>query len=537
MSKFQSKGKPSGGKFAGKKGKAPVVEEAPVVEKPVEKKREKKPSTAPPPLVPKSISTAIALSLALKKCDAAKDYEDLLELFDAHVVPTLMAVLSSPMKDELSEAVGPASCCPDVVELQGFLEEGDVWCLVCDAVTRLLAANRKAAANAGASAGGARRAVAEKRGRETTTDTEDFVVKCFVLMSGQTPPAAAVKGTMALRWQFLKSKRAAFEKSPQYVNSNAGERRKLLSTTILRIFSEKEQKHMFTRFWTELLASELPPALDLHILHTVTDTVIKYLSNPLMLSDFLVSRFNVGGLVAVLALRGLFVLMIDHGLEQPNFFNQLYSLITPDAFSSRHRYELFKLVDLCMKSIRVPAYIAAAFLKRIARVALLSPSPTLYFSLPFIRQLLQRHPNCLQLIHRTSSQAFVSDAILEELANTTAAEKKRGELLVAKLFDGEDPFKMDASLEECDAIHSTLWELTTIERHFLPACPLMVSAFQSPAEDKTPLKFDKTYARLFTAEVTRGEGADESGKKRRITISYQAPSFKFLEDANCPIRL
>ena len=523
--------------------------------KKVKKPQQKRSATsAPPPLAPKSISTAIALSLALKKCDQATSYADLLEVFDAHVVPTLTAVLTSPMKGELSEAVGPASACPDVVELHGFLEEGDVWCLTVDAVTRLLAANRTAAANAGSKAIGARRAVAEKRAREGESAGADadeaLITKCFVLLSGQTPPAAAAAATakvskratstlrpMPLRWAFLKAERAAFEKTPQFTNSNAAERRKLQSTTILRIFSEKEQKHMFTRFWTELLGSAVPPALDLHILHTITDSVIKYLSNPLMLSDFLVSRFNVGGLVGVLALRGLFVLMIDYGLEQPDFFNHLYSLVTPDAFSSRHRYELFKLIDLCTKSVRVPAYVAAAFLKRIARIALLSPAPTLYFSLPFIRQLLQRHPNCLQLIHRTSSQAFVSEDVLSELANPTAAEKKRGEALVAKLFDGEDPFNMDAPLETCDAIHSTLWELTTIERHFLPACPLMVSAFQSPAEDKTPLKFDKTYARLFTAEVTRGGGVDSSGRKRHITISYMAPTYKFLEDGDCPIRL
>ena len=89
--------------------------------------------------------------------------------------------------------------------------------------------------------------------------------------------------------------------------------------------------------------------------------------------------------------------------------------------------------------------------------------------------------------------------------------------LVANLMEGQDPFKYDEkALEACHAIYSTLWELTLLEKHFLPAVPLMVSAFASPAEDTTPLKFEKTYGRLFTAEVTRKE-------RGKPTLAYRPP--------------
>lgn len=46
----------------------------------------------------------------------------------------------------------------------------------------------------------------------------------------------------------------------------------------------------------------------------------------------------------------------------------------------------------------------------------------------------------------------------------------------------------------------------------------MVAAYASTAEDKAPLKFEKTYARLFTAEVTR-----PMDERHLPTIAYHAP--------------
>jgi hypothetical protein len=222
------------------------------------------------------------------------------------------------------------------------------------------------------------------------------------------------------------------------------------------------------------------------------------LQRPVLLSDFLAKCFSQGGLTAVLALEGLFVLMLEHDLEYPSFYDKLYSLITPDAFSSRHRNQLFRLVSLSLTSLRVPAYVVAGFIKRICRVLLLAPSPTYYFALPFVRQLFQRHPNCLPLIHRTDGSS--------------------------DLFDGKDPFDpFEDKLDQCHAIDSTLWELCVLERHFLPAVNLMVSAYSSPAHDNAPLKFDKTYGRLFAQDITRSK-ADDPG-----VISYKAPAGGLLQ--------
>lgn len=52
--------------------------------------------------------------------------------------------------------------------------------------------------------------------------------------------------------------------------------------------------------------------------------VIPHLVNPLLLSDFLTRAIDLGSLLGMLALNGLFVLMTSHGLEYPQFYVRLY---------------------------------------------------------------------------------------------------------------------------------------------------------------------------------------------------------------------
>jgi U3 small nucleolar RNA-associated protein 19 len=235
------------------------------------------------------------------------------------------------------------------------------------------------------------------------------------------------------------------------------------------------------------------------------------MNHPLLVADYLSGCFRAGGLVAVLSLRGIFVLMIDHGLEYPEFFEKLYSLITPEGFASRHRFDLFRLLTQCLESRRISSYIVAGFVKRVARVALVSPAPSLYFALPFLRKLLQSHPNCLALIHRSSKGA-------DKRASDGRLEGSQEDLKA--LSEGIDPFlSSETQLSKCRALYSTLWELAMLEKHFLPSVPVAVSAFSSPADDNAAIRFEKSYARLFTAEVTK-----EISSSRVPAIAYEPPT-------------
>ena len=50
----------------------------------------------------------------------------------------------------------------------------------------------------------------------------------------------------------------------------------------------------------------------------------------------------------------------------------------------------------------VPGYLVAAFIKRLSRLALTAPPSGLEVIIPFIYNLLIRHPNCTVLIHKVN---------------------------------------------------------------------------------------------------------------------------------------
>ena len=62
--------------------------------------------------------------------------------------------------------------------------------------------------------------------------------------------------------------------------------------------------------------------------------VLSYL---LTCSDFLTKSYDIGGVVSVMALSSLFILMTEHGLEYPNFYEKLYALLVPSVFVAKHR--------------------------------------------------------------------------------------------------------------------------------------------------------------------------------------------------------
>ncbi|PNX78854.1 nucleolar complex protein 4, partial [Trifolium pratense] len=73
------------------------------------------------------------------------------------------------------------------------------------------------------------------------------------------------------------------------------------------------------------------------VLVNLHQAVFPHLSNPIMLCDFLTRSYDVGGVVSVMALNSLFVLMMEHGLEYPNFYEKLYALLVPSIFMAKHR--------------------------------------------------------------------------------------------------------------------------------------------------------------------------------------------------------
>lgn len=121
------------------------------------------------------------------------------------------------------------------------------------------------------------------------------------------------------------------------------------------------------------------------MLQSLPKAIIPNLVNPLMLCDFLTDSFSVGmrlirchfaalisdvqfgvagGVVSLMALDGLWTLMQKHGLDYPDFYSKLYSLLTLETLHAEYRTDFFKKLDMFLSSGYLASYIAAAFAKR-----------------------------------------------------------------------------------------------------------------------------------------------------------------------------
>lgn len=88
--------------------------------------------------------------------------------------------------------------------------------------------------------------------------------------------------------------------------------------------------------------------------------------------------------------------------EFPDFYQKLYSLLDRNVLHVRYRPRFFRLLDIFMSSSHLPATLVASFIKRLARLSLAASPAAIVTVVPFIYNLLKRHPSCMPLIHRVS---------------------------------------------------------------------------------------------------------------------------------------
>uniref|UniRef100_A0A8C8JXX4 CCAAT-binding factor domain-containing protein n=1 Tax=Oncorhynchus tshawytscha TaxID=74940 RepID=A0A8C8JXX4_ONCTS len=199
----------------------------------------------------------------------------------------------------------------------------------------------------------------------------------------------------------------------------------------------KEHKRTFERLWLGFLKYKLPSNMYKKVLVILHDSILPHISNPTLMIDFLTAAYDVGGAISLLALNGLFVLIHQHNLDYPDFYKKLYSLLEPSVFHVKYRARFFHLANLFLSSTHLPVYLVAAFAKRLSRLALTAPPAVLLMVLPFICNLIRRHPACRVLIHRP--KACDDPYLMEE----------------------EDP-------SQCHALESSLWEIQTLQKHYHP---------------------------------------------------------------------
>ncbi|KAM8960994.1 nucleolar complex protein 4 homolog [Pelodytes ibericus] len=241
----------------------------------------------------------------------------------------------------------------------------------------------------------------------------------------------------------------------------------------------KDHKKVFEKVWMNFLKYRLPVSLYKKVLLILHESILPHMSKPTLMIDFLTAAYDVGGAISLLALNGLFVLIHQHNLEYPDFYKKLYSLLDPSVFHVKYSARFFHLANLFLSSTHLPVYLVAAFAKRLARLSLTAPPQVLLMIIPFICNLIRRHPACRPLIHRPkAAEDLISDPyIMEE----------------------QDPAKSRA-------MESSLWELETLQKHYhadvVRAANVIIRALSTQETDISELLEMSSYE-LFEREVKK----------------------------------
>ncbi|KAK1296526.1 hypothetical protein QJS10_CPB15g00214 [Acorus calamus] len=318
----------------------------------------------------------------------------------------------------------------------------------------------------------------------------------------------------------LSSKKARKISSKISVNNNkVQESNNSQNDDVSAAHLNKKLKLKFTKAWISFLRLPLPVDVYKEVLSTLHQIVIPHISNPVMLCDFLTRSYDIGGVISVMALSSLFILMTQHGLEYPNFYEKLYALLNPSIFMAKHRGRFFQLLDSCLKSPLLPAYLAAAFAKKLSRLSLSVPPSGALVIVAVIHNLLRRHPSINFLVHRVVEEDTnggvpkesneSGDNSLESSTSIDRASRRgidyynveesnpvKSNAMRPQSVDMQEFLLFERTIVKEDIHHvlivslldiltmiavtgSSLWEIDTLRHHYCPAVSRFVASLEN----------------------------------------------------------
>ncbi|KNC48158.1 CBF/Mak21 family protein [Thecamonas trahens ATCC 50062] len=248
----------------------------------------------------------------------------------------------------------------------------------------------------------------------------------------------------------------------------------------------KDVRKAYERAWRKAVSAQaLTPALYKAILETFPETILANVLKPLTWLDFLAHAYEQPGIVAVLALSGMHELITKYNLEYPQFYAKLYSLLTPAVLYAKYRARFFKLVHKFMRSTYLPHYLVAAFIKRLARLALSAPPQGALLAIQLIFNMMTNNPATVALVHRPEFVARVAGS--GPLGPDSA---------------GADPFdESENDPAKTNAQASSLWELQALEHHYSPTVARSARVFRTLEEEKAYKVRKRNHAARQTAAL------------------------------------
>ncbi|GAA5940013.1 nucleolar complex associated 4 [Sporobolomyces koalae] len=269
------------------------------------------------------------------------------------------------------------------------------------------------------------------------------------------------------------------ESEPELIHQLNSQQRKKHLPTLLSLVAHRRA---FQDYCLAILALPIREEDSKRLLIMLHRQILPHMTEPRRLMDWLVDCADRGGTVAILALNGLFTLMQKHGLEYPDFYNKLYSLLDRSVLHVRYRPRFFRLLDIFLSSSHIPSALVASFVKRLARLALSASPAAIVTVVPLVYNLLKRHPSCMVMIHRPVSE----DAEQEEF---------------------RDPFDpLETVPTETNAIESSLWELAALRNHYLASVSGLATVFGEVMNKQSYAMedfLDHSYGTMLDTEFAR----------------------------------
>ena len=237
-------------------------------------------------------------------------------------------------------------------------------------------------------------------------------------------------------------------------------------------------KKSFSNCWLQILKCRINFDQYKRVLLILDASVLPHLAKPLLMTDFLLSAYNVGGSISLLALSGVFTLITKYNLEYPEFYTKLYQLFTPELLHVKYKARFFHLADIFLSSSPLPAYLLTAFIKRLSRLCLTAPSTAIPMVIRFIHNLIHRHPSLIKMLDNEDATPV------------------------------EDPYDNDEKdPAKCGAIDSSLWEIVSLQEHVLPQVSQVAKDLVEKGLREMELDFssylETTYQELFEKETKK----------------------------------
>ncbi|EDW07372.1 nucleolar complex protein 4 homolog B [Drosophila mojavensis] len=261
-------------------------------------------------------------------------------------------------------------------------------------------------------------------------------------------------------------------------------------------FDYERTRQLLNKVWSGVIAScnGVDEKVHRQVLVVLLERILPHLKDPILLTDFLMdSLHQFDGPIALLALQGIFTLMQKQNITYPDVYQKLYNMFYPRMFYNKYKARLFYLADIFLTSTHLPENLVAAFAKRLARLALKSPTEDAIIMIRFICNLLLRHTGLQRLICATGAASG------------------------AEIVDPYDETELDPV--KAGALQSSLWELVLLQKH---AVPEVANAAKFINKSLPMVEFDLS----SLLEIKECNIFDDEVKKevKQFTMAYERPT-------------